>query len=102
VDAQEILGRYGLVSSSWSDWARFKLHRTAPQKKPKLVFPDGKLIRCHGYITGQWTSNDLSQQWGGIRVFVVDAEFGLEGEDERCNFFLNPEIFTDMNPRKRK
>jgi hypothetical protein len=35
-------------------------------------------------------------------MFVVDAEFGLEGEDERCNFLLHPEGFTDMNTRKRK
>jgi hypothetical protein len=102
VDSLEILGGYNLISSSWSDWTRFTLHQAFPQQTPKLVLSDGKPVSCHGYIMGRWSTDDLSQQWTAIRLFVVDAEFGLEGEDERYNFLLSPDAFTDMNVRLRK
>lgn len=46
---------------------------------------------------GRWSANDLSRQWKGVKLFVVDVEFGVDGEDTRCNFLLNLDGFTDMN-----
>jgi hypothetical protein len=51
---------------------------------------------------GRWTSDDLGRQWTGMKMFVVDAEFGREGgAEERCTFLLGTESFGDVNTRKR-
>lgn len=102
IDTRSTIGRYNLVSSSWTDWTRFTLYQTAPEQTPNVTFKDEKPAKCHGYIMGRWAQGNLKEQWVGIQLFVVDADFGVAGHEERFNFALNPDAFTDMNTQSRK
>lgn len=97
-------GRHNLVSASWSDWVQFTLYQDAPEQMPRLIFGNGQAVKCYGYIMGCWTSDDLSRQWTGLKMYVVDAEIGCQGggsAGEHCNFLLSAESLGNSNVRDR-
>ncbi len=88
---------FNLVSSAWSDWKGFTLH-----EEPLVFVLGNELVRCPGYIMGTWTSYDLSTQWTGLKFFIIDAEFSVDGLNERCLFAINPGSLTTHNEHKCK
>jgi hypothetical protein len=52
------------------------------------------------YITGTWTNDDLSQKWTGLKFLVVDAEFSVDGSDEKCLFVISPGSLIAANECK--
>ena len=65
---------YSLLSSKWADWQHFAIH--APPEDFQLPRTLSKRkVKCHGYISGAWTEDDLSSQKKIYRLYVVDAVF---------------------------
>lgn len=63
---------YNLVSSKWADWQHFTLH-ALPKGFSLPQLSNGMEIKCHGYISGTWTDQDLSYQRRVSKLIVVDA-----------------------------
>jgi hypothetical protein len=101
LDSRETREGFNLVSSAWIDWKRFTL-RKAPESVNKILFAEAEPVKCHGYITGTWIVDDLSYLWSGLKFFVVDAEFCVDGSTEKWLFVISPDALTMFNSQKRE
>lgn len=101
IDNQESLKGFSFVSSEWAEWKRLTLHNVLADSTPQLKASDGQPIFCHGYISGTWTSLDLTASWSGMRLFVVDAVFLIQGSEQEHHFLFAPESLAKENHHQR-
>jgi hypothetical protein len=92
---------FSFVSSEWAEWKRLTLHKIPTELAPQLKARGGRPVLCHGYISGTWTSLDLSAAWFGLRLFVVDAVFLIQGSEKEHHFLFAPESFAKENRYQR-
>jgi len=87
---------YNMVSSAWKDYSRFTVHRISDGLYPPLNSIDGSNIKCHGYISGSWTSFDAEIRYSDITIFVVDAIFTIPGSNECHHFVFDQESLSPV------
>lgn len=77
--------------SSWVDWKNFTVNQITSSHSPRLM-SKGNCIKCHGYKMGTWTEKDLSTQWAGIPIFVVDAIVAERESNKIFKLILNIKV----------
>ncbi|MCJ1384597.1 hypothetical protein MMC17_007715 [Xylographa soralifera] len=78
---------YNLVSSDWADWQHFALHAVSEDFRFQQ-HSEGTKIKCHGYISGTWTEQDLTLSRRVYKLFVVDTVFRASAaEDSTTHLF---------------
>ncbi|KAI0859730.1 hypothetical protein F4860DRAFT_238895 [Xylaria cubensis] len=78
---KDLVPGVNLVSSQWVDWKAFVVNDSQlTTAYPKLRSANGELIKCRGYISGNWIPGNLEGRYVMEKVFVVDAVFTTSKE----------------------
>ncbi|KAI0185815.1 hypothetical protein EV127DRAFT_193672 [Xylaria flabelliformis] len=94
---KDLVPGVNLVSSQWVDWEAFVVNDSQlTTAYPKLRSANGELIKCRGYISGNWIPGNLEGRYVIEKVFVVDAVFTTSKEPRiQREFVFCQSTFTE-------